>query len=144
MPSLSIPTPLPTAHSLSRRARTSLRAFSPPALALFSLALASLLTTACHSLPPSKPLAELTPTEQSGHRVYESRCASCHYANSQRALHGPGLQGIFKLPYLPSGAPANDENVRNVILRGRNTMPAFSRDLSDDQINDLLAYLHTL
>jgi mono/diheme cytochrome c family protein len=111
-------------------------------LALASLALLALC--ACHSLPPSKALTDLTPTEQSGYRVYQSHCAACHYANTQRPLHGPGLQGVFKLPYLPSGAPANDENVRNVVLRGRNSMPAFAADLTSSQINDLLAYLHTL
>jgi mono/diheme cytochrome c family protein len=122
----------------------TLRALSLAALALPALAVALFTLTACHSLPPSKPLAELTPTEQSGYRIYQSRCASCHYPNSQRSLHGPGLQGIFKLPYLPSGAPANDDSVRNVILRGRNSMPAFSNDLTPPQITDLLAYLHTL
>jgi mono/diheme cytochrome c family protein len=114
------------------------------ALALASLCVLSISFSACHSLPPSKAIADLTPTEQSGYRIYQSHCAACHYANSQRPLHGPGLQGLFKLSYLPSSAPANDENVRNVILRGRNTMPSFAKDLTSSQIDDLLAYLHTL
>jgi mono/diheme cytochrome c family protein len=98
----------------------------------------------CHHLPPSKPLSELTPTEMRGYTVYQQQCAQCHQANSEQPLHGPGLQGIFKKPYLPSGAPANDDRVRAAIAEGRNMMPGYANVLSDQQMNDLLAYLHTL
>lgn len=100
--------------------------------------------TACHHLPPSKPLSELTPTEMRGYTVYQQQCAQCHQANSEQPLHGPGLQGVFKKPYLPSGAPANDDRVRAAIAEGRNMMPGFANVLNDQQMNDLLAYLHTL
>ena len=73
-----------------------------------------------------------------------AHCARCHYANSDRSLHGPGLQALYKEKYLPSGAPANDERISSVILRGRNMMPSFGNSLSDQQLEDLLAYLHTL
>jgi mono/diheme cytochrome c family protein len=95
-------------------------------------------------LPPSKPLSQLTPQEAAGHRVYASHCARCHYANSDHSLHGPGLQALYKQKYLPSGAPANDDRVGAVILRGRNMMPAFGNSLDDQQLQNLLAYLHTL
>jgi mono/diheme cytochrome c family protein len=51
---------------------------------------------------------------------------------------------MYKKKYLPSGAPANDDRVGAVIMRGRNMMPAFGNNLDDEQLNDLLAYLHTL
>jgi mono/diheme cytochrome c family protein len=79
-----------------------------------------------------------------GYAVFQSHCAACHYANREQSLHGPGLQGMFKKPYLPSGAPANDDRVTATILHGRNMMPAFGGDLDDQQMQDLLAYLHTL
>jgi mono/diheme cytochrome c family protein len=107
-------------------------------------ALALLPVCACNNLPPSKPLAELTPRELAGRQVFLKQCAECHYANSQQGLHGPGLEGIFRKSYLPSGMPANDERVTSVILHGRNMMPAFGNNLSDPQLEDLLAYLHTL
>lgn len=50
---------------------------------------------------------------------------------------------MFKQPYLPSGAPANDDRVRHVILGGRNMMPAV-RNLDDQEMENLMAYLHTL
>lgn len=98
----------------------------------------------CHPLPPSKPLDQLTPIEMQGYATFQANCARCHNANSTRGLHGPGLQALYKQPYLPSGAPANDDRVRAVILHGRNMMPAFGNTLDDQQIQVLLAYLHTL
>jgi mono/diheme cytochrome c family protein len=95
-------------------------------------------------LPPSKPLAELSAQENRGYAVFQSQCAECHYANSEKGLHGPGLQGLFKKPYLPSGAPANDDRVTAAVLHGRNMMPAFGNKIDDQQLTDLLAYLHTL
>ena len=40
--------------------------------------------------------------------------------------------------------PANDERVGEMILTGRNMMPGFSQVMSQDQVKELLAYLHTL
>jgi mono/diheme cytochrome c family protein len=100
--------------------------------------------TGCHPLPPSKPLSKLTSQEKAGYQVFESRCARCHYPNSDRSLRGPGLQALYKQRYLPSGAPANDDRVSAVILHGRNMMPSFGNALDEQQLENLLAYLHTL
>jgi mono/diheme cytochrome c family protein len=111
-------------------------------LALSTVAIFAL--TGCHPLPPSKPLSELTPQEAAGHQIFASHCARCHYANTDRSLHGPGLQALYKQKYLPSGAPANDDRVSAVVLHGRNLMPAFGNSIDERQLDDLLAYLHTL
>jgi mono/diheme cytochrome c family protein len=107
-------------------------------------ALALLSALGCHHLTPSKPLNELTPQEAAGHRIFVSHCSSCHYAEEEKGLNGPGLEGLFRKPYLPSGMPANDTRVTAVILRGRNMMPAMGATLSDQELQDLMAYLHTL
>ena len=98
----------------------------------------------CHHLPPSKPLNKLTPTEMSGYQVYQTHCAVCHNANSEKPLHGPGLQGLFRKPYLPSGAPANDERALSAIVHGRGMRPPGGNGRDYQQAQDLLAYLHTL
>ncbi len=116
----------------------------PIASLLFFLGLAAIFLAGCHPLPPSKPLDQLTPTEMQGHAIFQANCARCHYANSTWSLHGPGLRALYKQPYLPSGAPANDDRVRSVIEHGRNMMPAFGNTFDDQQIQALLAYLHTL
>jgi mono/diheme cytochrome c family protein len=113
----------------------------------FSLLLllsASLLAAGCKSLPPGKPLSALTPQESRGRAVFVSECARCHNAYSTEALHGPSLYGVYRKPYLPSGAPARDDRVVEVILHGRNLMPPMGRDLTEQQLQDLLRYLHTL
>lgn len=101
------------------------------------------LLTGCHSTPPATPLDQLTAQQAHGHEVFGTHCAQCHYDRSSDPLHGPGLRGVLKKQYLPSGAPANDERVTNTILHGRNLMPA-QPYLDPQDTNDLLAYLHTL
>jgi len=96
----------------------------------------------CQSLPPSKPASEWTPQEARGAQVFQSACAKCHYPTSTHGLHGPGLQAITKIKAMPSGAPPTDERLTAVILHGHGTMPGTSLD--DQQLQDLLAYLHTL
>lgn len=96
----------------------------------------------CRTLPPSKPASQWTAQEARGAAVFQQNCARCHYPTSTSSLHGPGLQGLTKLPTMPSGAPPTDERLTYVILHGRTMMPG--TPLSDDQLRDLLAYLHTL
>lgn len=110
--------------------------------AVFALLVASVLTSGCKKLPPSKPASEWTAQEASGAVVYKNYCAKCHYPNNTYDLHGPGLQALYKQKYMPSGAPANDERITQVTLHGRGMMPA--SQLTDEQLADLLAYLKTL
>jgi mono/diheme cytochrome c family protein len=103
-----------------------------------------LLLSGCHHTLKSKPLSKLTPKEMQGHEIFQNDCAVCHNANSEQKLVGPGLLGLLQKPYLPSGAPATDARVRFTIRRGKNVMPPFANILNDQQLNDLLAYLHTI
>ena len=113
-------------------------------LAAISL-IAIVILSAC-DVEPRKSDAELGLNVQqaSGRRVYESRCAECHFAYSKSNLRGPSLNGLFKKPFMKNGIPANDERVTDIILLGRAKMPSFQNKLSQQQLNDLLAYLHTL
>lgn len=87
----------------------------------------------------------LNPQEAAGRRIYDQQCDRCHEPYSTRGKKGPGLKGMFQHKYLKlSGLPANDERVTDIIRLGRNEMPAFSQTLTQQQLGDLLAYLHTL
>ena len=78
-------------------------------------------------------------------QVFDDRCARCHEAYSSRGKKGPGLGGLFKQQYLSkSGLPANDEQVGDIIRDGRTDMPAYGEVLTQKQMEDLMAYLHTL
>ncbi|MBS1803781.1 MAG: cytochrome c [Acidobacteria bacterium] len=103
---------------------------------------ASVATTGCKSLPPSKPASEWTAEEARGAAVFQQACAKCHYATSTHGLHGPGLQAITKIKAMPSGAPPTDDRLTAVILHGHGTMPGTA--MNDQQLHDLLAYMHSL
>jgi mono/diheme cytochrome c family protein len=110
-------------------------------LAGFGLAAA---LAGCKQADPPVPLGQLNPRQTHGHTVFASRCAVCHYDRKDGALHGPALIGLYKKKSLPSGAPANDERVTATVLHGRNLMPAMGNTMDQQDLDDLLAYLHTL
>ena len=86
----------------------------------------------------------LNSQQSAGRRIYDQYCDRCH-APSSRARQGPSMQGVFKNRYLSlSGLPANDERVSEIILAGRGKMHGYSQVLNQQQIENLLAYLHTL
>jgi len=81
-----------------------------------------------------------------GHQLFEMHCSGCH---GQRRLDlekvPPDLHGVFDSTSLPSGRSATDDMVRSTILTGRSgIMPSFEGSLSDENIQDLILYLHTL
>jgi mono/diheme cytochrome c family protein len=87
----------------------------------------------------------LTPRQAAGRHTYVQYCDRCHSPYSSKKRQGPSLKGLFKQDDLPvSGMPANDDRVKDVIRMGRNKMDGFGNVLTDEQINDLVAYLHTL
>ncbi|MGA8493526.1 MAG: cytochrome c [Terriglobales bacterium] len=87
----------------------------------------------------------LNPQQIAGRRIYDNYCDRCHAPYSSRGRQGPSMKHVFKKQYLPmSGMPANDDRVTDIIRLGRNKMPGFGQVLNQQQINDLLAYLHTL
>lgn len=87
----------------------------------------------------------LNPQQATGRKLYDSYCARCHEPYSSRGKKGPSLKAVFQNKFLSlSGLPANDDRVGEIILRGRGEMPAYSQTLSQQDLQDLLAYLHTL
>jgi mono/diheme cytochrome c family protein len=87
----------------------------------------------------------LNPQQAAGRRLYDQYCDRCHEPYSSRDKKGRSLHGVFKKQFLSeSGMPANDERVGEMIVTGRNMMPAFGQVMSQAQVQDLLAYLHTL
>ena len=130
------------AFQKNRRAPTRLHRGT---LALLG-AMAVLLLSGCDA-ERRKSDAELglNPQQAAGRRVYDRTCDQCHEPYSSRGKKGPGLKGVFKKQYLSeSGLPANDERVGEIIRLGRAKMPAYGQVLDQQQIEDLLTYMHTL
>ena len=90
------------------------------------------------------PGARLDGAQESGKAYYGQHCSSCHEENRLELKKAPpNLHGLFNHGKLPSGAPATDTEVRNVIFKGRNTMPSFDQRLSEEEVRDIITYLHT-
>ena len=128
----------------------STRATGSGRLARFCAAMAMLLVFAAAAgcdAERRKSDAELglNAQQSAGRKIYDSHCDRCHEPYSTRGKKGPGLKGVFQNKYLSlSGLPANDERVSDIVRLGRNEMPAYSQTLSAQDLQDLLAYLHTL
>lgn len=87
----------------------------------------------------------LNSQQAAGRKIYDNYCDRCHRPYSSKGKKGPGLKGVFQNKYLPqTGLPANDERVTEIIRNGRPDMPGYSQVLTSQDLQDLLAYMHTL
>ena len=87
----------------------------------------------------------LNPQQAAGRHLYDQYCDRCHAPYSSRKRQGPSLKAMFKRPYLSaSGLPATDERVVDIVRYGRGKMPGLAQELGPGDIEELLAYLHTL
>jgi mono/diheme cytochrome c family protein len=100
--------------------------------------LAPFALVGCRSQPT------LTPQQADGRHLYDVRCAHCHEDNDLALKKvPPNLHGVFNHAALPSGAAATDLEVKRVVLKGKGMMPGFDGRFSENEITDLLAYLHS-
>jgi len=123
------------------------------ALTLWRVALVPVVFLIACSPSGSGGARRTAQAEQPGYRpqyVYEKYCAPCHDAKDLHLIKDPprldGLfrrAGWFRRKTFPSGAPATDDELRNVILHGRGTMPPFEGTLSGDDVNALVRHMHT-
>jgi cytochrome c553 len=79
-----------------------------------------------------------------GRTLFASKCAICHDPDSTRTIIGPGLKGLLRRPTLPiSGHPTTAESIRFQLKQPMGRMPSFAY-LSNEEMEDLIAYLNTL
>lgn len=92
----------------------------------------------CNSAPT------LTPQQAEGKHLYNVGCAHCHEEND---LHlktvPPNLRGLFNRSRLPDGEPATDAEVEQVLVTGKGMMPSFAYQMTKEQMDAVVAYLHT-
>jgi mono/diheme cytochrome c family protein len=111
-----------------------------PAVAFCALLAACtlVLLAGCRSKPA------LTDEQAEGKHLYNDGCAHCHEQND---LHlkkvPPNLHGLFTKDKLPGGKPATDAEVEHLLMTGKGMMPSFAYQISKEQMEALLAYLHT-
>lgn len=110
-----------------------------------AIMLAAIFAAGCGD-PAPKTDAELglNAEQASGRRVFEHYCAACHNAYTSSGSKGPSMKKLYRKQFLPSGLPANDRFVEQTIVNGRGMMPPQGDALDEQQLDDLVAYLHTL
>jgi mono/diheme cytochrome c family protein len=112
-----------------------------------SVVILSLLALLACDVERRKSDAELglNPQQIAGRKLYDNYCDRCHEPYSSRGKKGPSMKGVFQRQYLSlSGLPANDDRVTDIVKYGRAKMEGFGQVMTDQQIKDLLAYMHTL
>ncbi|HEY1803288.1 MAG TPA: cytochrome c [Terracidiphilus sp.] len=91
-----------------------------------------------------KAAPTLTDQQAEGKHLYDVGCAHCHEEND---LHlkkvPPDLHGLFDRSRLPDGEPATDAQVEQVLMAGRGTMPSFAYQMTKEQMDAVVAYLHS-
>jgi cytochrome c len=92
-----------------------------------------------------------------GEAIFAERCTICHHSTTE-SLVGPGLAGVMTkggpdhpngVSYngkLPNGAERSEETIANwILVGGTGQIGVMSpQEMSDAEMADLLAYLHTL
>jgi len=124
-----------------------LNRFSPCLRVSVAIAALALLSLPACDVERRKSDAELglNPQQAAGRKLYDNYCDRCHEPYSSRGKKGPSMKGVFKRQYLElSGLPANDERMADIIKNGRAKMEGFGQVMTDQQIKDLIAYMHTL
>jgi mono/diheme cytochrome c family protein len=111
---------------------------------VLGMALATFVDGCGDPKPKSDAQLGLTAEQASGRLVFDHYCSACHNAYSSSGSKGPSLEGLYKKQFLPSGLPANNRFVEQTIINGRGMMPAEGDALDREQLDDLVAYLHTL
>ena len=85
------------------------------------------LVAACGS--DTSGITSLTGNATSGQALYASNCQSCHGATGTQRANAVGE------------AKNDPANAAAVILDGKDEMPGYSGQLSDQQVADIIAYL---
>ncbi len=104
---------------------------------------------------PEPARAALDPAAQGAQLVKDNGCIACHATDDKR-LVGPGWGGLYNSKvHLADGSTvtADDAYLRESILKPNakivagypaSVMPAYDSLLKEDQVNAIVAYLHTL
>jgi len=78
-----------------------------------------------------------------GKVVFAENCDDCHDAYSKDERVGPGLQGI-KDGKLPDGRKATHDQILDIVNTGPAEMTSFKDRLSEQEKEDVVAFVMTL
>ena len=81
--------------------------------------------------------------QNSGEATYKSKCQMCHAADGSG--NTPAGKSTKVRPFSsPEVMKLTDDDLIKVTKNGQGKMPAYAGKLTDDQIKDVIAHIHTL
>jgi cytochrome c6 len=85
----------------------------------------------------------VTSLAQSASEIYVAKCQMCHAADGSGDT--PAGKAMKARPFnSPDVLKESDADLIAIIKNGKGKMPAFAGKLTDAQITDLVAHIHTL
>lgn len=108
------------------------------------LPLVAMVVLAAHVLIVITLVASPAASQDSaaGASVYKAKCTTCHGPDGSGTAIGKSLKvADLRSPEVQS---RSDAELTQVISEGKNNMPGFKGDITDDEIHSVLAYVRTL
>lgn len=81
--------------------------------------------------------------QTSGADIYKSKCQMCHAADGSGNTPA-GKSSKARSFSSPEVMKLTDDDLIKVTKNGQGKMPAYNGKLTDDQIKDVIAHIHTL
>ena len=78
-----------------------------------------------------------------GKELFE-QCGACHDTETGEKKMGPSLKGLSTRKKMNNGKTVTDANLKAIINAGGNGMPAYADLLTDEEKDDVIAYIKTL
>jgi mono/diheme cytochrome c family protein len=86
------------------------------------------------------PKDDAAKQQANGQQVFLERCMMCHSVNKDQVMTGPSLWSeMNRSPHRKTAA-----QIRIILRDGKGKMPPMKTVLTPEQIDDVLAYLHSL
>lgn len=109
------------------------------------LAVATMCALPSSGAQTAPAAAKTVPGVHAGKEVFTKNCMQCHSVVEGVVTFGPSLYGEMKPPH----PRKTNAEIRLIIKNGKNgangrVMPAFGERLSAEEVDSLLAYIHTL
>ena len=82
-------------------------------------------------------------SQNAGEKVYKAKCATCHGADGAGATPA-GKATKARDFHSEDVKKETDEEWTQIIVKGKNKMPAYDRKLTDAEIKDVAAYVRAL
>jgi cytochrome c6 len=104
-------------------------------LLIFFAAILMIISSCTKASSSDKETATADPTASPGQLVYTKHCKLCHGSKGDLGISGAANLSITLL---------SQEEIKQVVVNGRKGMPAWKGQLSEQEVQEVSAYVLTL